>query len=110
MKVLQDLGMAVQLSELHQESKMDKPSGTALAIAKKLSIPPELIRAERIGTSPRARHKLTFKISGLEIELLMKAKGRRLYVIGALAIAKKVATIGKRLGCKKHDAKQMLGI
>ena len=110
MKVLQDLGMTVKLSELHQESKADKPSGTALVIAKKLGIPPESIRAERIGTSPRARHKLTFKTSGLEIELLMKAKGRRLYAIGALTIAKNVSALGKRLGNKKHDVQQMLGI
>src|SRR3989344_1726933 len=94
MEALGHLGMRVELKERHQASKKDKPSGTALAMARKLGIPREKIRVERFGTSPRARHELKFTIGNyadyLKITLVTNVRGRRLYAAGALMIAKAI--------------------
>ncbi len=107
MQLLEQYGMRVQLDEIHQKSKRDIPSGTALAMAEKLRFPPQLIRAERRGISARAKHTIVFSAPDIKIGLYTETKSLRPYAVGALIIARMLVE-GDPLPNGTHSLKDIL--
>lgn len=74
------------LVERHHAAKQDQPSGTALALAGSIGLPPREIHAIRAGTI-RGAHELTFYGLGETLTLLHCAESREIFARGALQAA-----------------------
>ncbi len=92
----------ISLEETHHKNKRDKPSGTALEMAKVIndSLPAPVITAENI-TSRRldegaGQHTALFSLAGETLEIKHQALDRSVYAKGALQAASWL--IGKKPG------------
>ncbi|MBI2083471.1 MAG: 4-hydroxy-tetrahydrodipicolinate reductase [Deltaproteobacteria bacterium] len=91
----------VNVTEIHHIYKKDKPSGTALQIARVLAetmkISPEKIPIEAIRQGEVVGiHKTVFESSGEFLEILHNAKSRDTFALGALRAARWI--VGKPNG------------
>jgi 4-hydroxy-tetrahydrodipicolinate reductase len=88
--VLVDPDTPVAIEDIHHQWKKDAPSGTALMLGEAIrskrgdgagSLEYTSIReGEEIGV-----HTITFKMAGEEIDLVHRARDRRIYAVGALS-------------------------
>lgn len=85
-------GHAIHISEAHHVHKRDRPSGTALALARAVTeaggpaIPAEGIEVERSGETV-GTHEVRFEGVADTLSIRHEAKDRRLFAAGALTLA-----------------------
>ena len=111
-KLLFDFGLGeqtrVSLSETHHAQKLDKPSGTAKALAQELLkttgwlIQDEQIEAKREG-EVIGIHSLTFHNPSEKITLMHEATDRRVFAQGALLVARNFPTLFTQPGWYDMD-------
>lgn len=98
----------VSISEVHHAQKIDKPSGTARALAQEVSkaanwlIRDEEIEARRQGDVVGI-HAVTFNCPSENITLRHEATDRRVFAQGALRIAKNFHRVFRRPGWYEMD-------
>ena len=106
-KLLFDFGLAEQvkanISEVHHTKKLDKPSGTAKALAEELlKATGWLIRDEEIEAKREGEvigiHEVTFQAPSENITLRHEATARRVFAQGALLIAANFRKLWKKPG------------
>ncbi|MGI8829756.1 MAG: dihydrodipicolinate reductase C-terminal domain-containing protein [Candidatus Limnocylindria bacterium] len=72
--------------EWHRRAKRDRPSGTALDLARRLGVEALEVTSVRAGSSP-GMHLVGFDAPGETVELRITARDRSSYAAGALAAA-----------------------
>ena len=82
-----DKSLQIKISEKHHESKLDKPSGTALSFAKLTNLEESKIESLREGEVGNW-HKIQLSNNLEELELKHSALNRSIYAQGALNIVK----------------------
>ena len=103
-----DQRIPLALSETHHTKKMDKPSGTAKALAQELFkatgwlLRDEEIEARREG-DVIGIHSVTFNCPSEKISLTHEATDRRVFAQGALLIARNFRTIFTKPGWYTMD-------
>ncbi len=111
-KLLFDFGVAekvkAEISEIHHTKKLDKPSGTAKALAQELLkatgwlIRDEEIEAKREGDIVGV-HAVTFRAPSENITLMHEATDRRVFAQGALLVAAHFQGLWKKPGFYSMD-------
>ena len=106
-KLLFDFGVAekvtVSISEIHHTKKLDKPSGTAKALAEELLkstgwlIRDEEIEAKREGEGIGV-HSVMFRAPSENLTLMHEATDRRVFAQGALLVAANFRKLWKKPG------------
>ena len=106
-KLLLDFGLSekvtAEISEVHHTQKLDKPSGTAKALAEELlKATGWLIRDEEIEARREGEvigiHSVTFRAPSEEITLRHEATDRRVFAQGALLVAAHFRRLWKKPG------------
>ena len=82
-----DKSLKVRISEKHHESKLDKPSGTALSFAKLTDLEESKIKSFREGDGSNW-HKIQLSNHLEELEFKHSALNRSIYAQGALNVVK----------------------
>ena len=82
-----DKSLQIKISEKHHESKLDKPSGTALSFAKLTNLEESKIESLREGEVGNW-HKIQLSNNLEELEFKHSASNRSIYAQGALNIVK----------------------
>ena len=79
-----DAPLGARIAEIHHASKKDKPSGTALALARHLDLPAEQVQASRTDDiGDECEHRVWLELDGEKIEVIHRAP-RRCFAAGAL--------------------------
>ena len=111
-KLLFDFGVAekvqANISEIHHTQKLDKPSGTAKALAEELlKATGWLIRDEEIEAKREGEvigiHSVTFRAPSENLTLMHEATDRRVFAQGALLVAGNFRTLWKKPGLYSMD-------
>lgn len=106
-KLLFDFGLAERvtatISEIHHTKKLDKPSGTAKALAEELlKATGWLIRDEEIEAKREGEvigvHSVMFRAPSENITLMHEATDRRVFAQGALLVAENFSKLWKKPG------------
>jgi len=82
-----DESLQIEISEKHHESKLDKPSGTALSFAKLANLEESKIESFREGEAGNW-HKIQLFNNFEELEFKHSASNRSIYAQGALNVVK----------------------
>ena len=82
-----DESLQIVISEKHHESKLDKPSGTALSFAKLANLEESEIKSFREGHAGNW-HKISLFNNFEELEFKHSASNRSIYAQGALNVVK----------------------
>ena len=111
-KLIFDFGLSekvkAEISEIHHTKKLDKPSGTAKALAQELlKATGWLIRDEEIEAKREGEvigvHAVTFRAPSENLTLLHEATDRRVFAQGALLVAAHFRKLWKRPGWHGMD-------
>lgn len=103
-----DLETQAHISEIHHTKKLDKPSGTAKALAQELYkstgwlIEDEKIESKREGEVVGV-HSVMFRCPSENITLMHEATDRRVFAQGAVSIAKHFLGLWKKPGWYSMD-------
>ena len=82
-----DESLQIEISEKHHESKLDKPSGTALSFAKLTNLEETHMESFREGEAGNW-HKISLFNNFEELEFKHSASNRSIYAQGALNVVK----------------------
>ena len=99
-------GFEPYVLEWHRRTKLDRPSGTALEIGRRLRTQtdgrPIEVASIRAGASP-GMHRVGFDAAGETIELQLTARDRSAYAAGALAAAEWLVRMPRAPGIHPLD-------